>query len=366
MQNQQQENKEGTIKKSLDLSSVFTNNLPELFGQLKISLVISTYQAGKIIIVRRDEHKMNTHYRNFLRPMGVAVRPDRISIGSLRWVEHYQNMPGLIPRLENSERFDACYVPRSTIETGSIDIHEMAWGQNNELWAVNTRFSCLCTFDHENSFIPQWRPHFISSLAPQDRCHLNGLGMVNGFPRFVTALGKTDDPAGWRNNKRDGGILMDVAQNKIIAEGLSMPHSPRWYNNQLWMLESGRGSLVKFDIKTNKKTEVIRLPGFTRGMDFYGPLAFIGLSKVRETATFSDFPLLEELEERICGVYVVNLQTGKLAGFIRFEGDVAEIFAVQLLHNQTFPELLEKSSELLNSTYMIPAGSMNHVDKNFK
>ena len=108
---------------------------------------------------------------------------------------------------------------------------------------------------------------------------------------------------------------MDVPQNKILFKGLSMPHSPRWHNNQLWMLESGRGSLVRLDLKTGAKSEIARMPGFTRGMDFAGPLAFIGLSKVRETATFSDFPLLEELEERICGVYVVNLETGKVIGF---------------------------------------------------
>jgi len=349
-----------------DLASVFTNNLPELFRQLNISLVVSTYQAGKLIMVRRENNKMNTHFRNFPRPMGIAVKPNRISIGCLRSVEHYQNLPGLIPRLENPDRHDACYVPRASLDTGAIDIHEMAWGKNNELWAVNTRFSCLCTFDYDNSFIPQWHPHFITSLAPEDRCHLNGVAMVNGLPRFVTALGKTNTQGGWRDNKRDGGILMDVAQNKIIFDKLSMPHSPRWYNNQLWMLESGMGSLVRFDLKTNNKIEICRLPGFTRGFDFYGPLAFIGLSKVRETATFSDFPLLEQIEDRICGVYVVNIETGKLIGFIRFEGDVSEIFAVQVLPNQTFPELLEKNDERLNTTYMIPTESMKHINKNFK
>ena len=133
---------------------------------------------------------------------------------------------------------------------------------------------------------------FVSGLSPEDRCHLNGLGMVKGIPRYATALGATDAPDGWRKNKRDGGILMDIARREIIYDHLSMPHSPRWYNNRLWMLESGKGTLVCFDPTTGEKKEVAAMPGFTRGLDFIGPLAFVGLSQVRETAVFSDFPLL--------------------------------------------------------------------------
>ena len=59
------------------------------------------------------------------------------------------------------------------------------------------------------------------------------------------------------------------------------------------------------------------------------------------------FPLLEELEERICGVYVCDIRNGRVIGFVRFEGDVEEIFAVQVLQNTAFPELLENNHELL-------------------
>ncbi len=344
-----------------DLNSVFTNNLPGVFRQLNISLAVSTYQAGKLILLRDDDNTLNTHFRNFNRPMGIAVKANRIAIGCQRTVEQYHNVTALIPRLQNPERYDACYVPRTTIESGAIDIHEMAWGSNKQLWAVNTRFSCLCTFDGEQSFVPQWRPPFVSALEPSDRCHLNGMAMVNGLPRFITALGETDTAGGWRINKRDGGLLMDVSQNKILFKELSMPHSPRWHNDQLWMLESGHGTLVRYEPGTGKKIVVSRFPGFTRGLDFAGPLAFVGLSKVRETAVFSDFPLLEKLEERFCGVYVCNIETGDIIGFVRFEGDVEEIFAVQVLHNSKFPELLEKSDELLNTTYIIPTENLKDV-----
>jgi len=344
-----------------DLKSVFTTNLPGILKQFNISLVVSTYQCGKLIFVRNENNTINTHFRNFNRPMGVAVKPGRISVGCLKTVITYQNIPAVINRLPNPEKHDACYVPRYAVDTGAIDIHEMAWGQNNTLWMVNTRFSCLCTLDTEYSFCPQWRPMFVSGLAPEDRCHLNGLGMVNGTPRYATALGATDVPNGWRENKRDGGILMDIARREIIHEHLSMPHSPRWYENRLWMLESGKGTLVCFDPRTGEKKEVAAMPGFTRGLDFAGPLAFVGLSQVRETATFSDFPLLEALEERICGVYVCDTRNGQTIGFIRFEGDVQEIFAVQVLWDTAFPEMLESDDELLNSCYVIPDAALREV-----
>lgn len=335
-----------------NLKSVFTSSLPDLFGQLGISLVLSTYQAGKVILVRREGNKINTHFRNFCRPMGIAVRSNRLSIGCRSTVETYQNIPEAVARLDRPDLHDACYVPRALAYTGAIDIHDMAWGRNNGLWGVNTRFSCLCTFDFDNSFVPRWRPPFISALAPEDRCHLNGLAMVKGRPAYVTALGKTDQAAGWRENKRDGGLLMDVARNRILIEKLSMPHSPRWHAGALWMLESGRGRLVRLDPANAIETEIACLPGFTRGLDFAGNFAFVGLSKVRETATFSDFPLLDDLKERVCGVYVVDVDAGRLIGFVRFEGDVEEIFAVQVMQHR-FPELLETDDDRLNSIYMV-------------
>ena len=186
----------------------------------------------------------------------------------------------------------------------------MAWGAGEELWVVNTRFSCLCTLDRSASFTPRWRPPFVTALEPTDRCHLNGLGMVDGRPRYVTALGQTDAPAGWRPRaRRSGGIVMDVASGELMAQGLSMPHSPRWHAGRLWVCESGAGTLGYVDPRTGRYEAVAATPGFTRGLDFAGNLAFVGLSQVRETAVFSGIPITERLaaEERTCGVCVVDL-----------------------------------------------------------
>jgi len=201
----------------------------------------------------------------------------------------------------------------------------------------------------------------VTALAPQDRCHLNGMAMVNGRPKYVTALGETDTPGGWRENKRDGGILMDVETNEVLLRRLSMPHSPRWYGDRLWLLESGEGSLALVDLDAGTWRTVAQLPGYTRGIDFVGPLAFIGLSQVRETAIFSGIPIVERLKERICGVWVVNIQTRQTVAFLRFEEGVQEIFAVQVLRGVRFPEIMEWGDERLSHSYVLPDEALADV-----
>ncbi len=347
------------VEQSNPLQSVYTDSLPNILDQLGITLAVSTYQAGKVILVRNENGVINTHFRDFHKPMGIAVDGPRLTVGGQNTVWYYRNLPALAPKLAPENGHDAAYIPRQIHITGDIDIHEMAWGHEG-LWIVNTRFSTLCTLDPDHSFTPRWRPHFVSGLAPEDRCHLNGLAMVDGQPIYVTALGETDTQGGWRENKRDGGILMDVATNEVLLRKLSMPHSPRLYDGKLWLLESGEGSLAWVDLEQGTWHTVTQLPGFTRGLDFVGPLAFIGLSKVRETATFSGIPLVERLEERICGVWVVDIRTGQTLGFLRFESGVEEIFAVQALPNR-YPEMLEWGHERLNDSYVVPDETLRDV-----
>jgi uncharacterized protein (TIGR03032 family) len=343
------------------LRSVHTTNFPGILEQLGISLVVSTYQAHKLILIRADNGTLNTHFRSFKKPMGLAVDQARITVGTGSEVWYLRNVPDVARKLEPQSKHDACYLPRKIHVTGDIDIHEMAWSPDNQLWVVNTKFSCLCTLDDDHNFIPRWRPPFITALFLEDRCHLNGLGLYDGQPKYVTMLGETDTPGGWRENKASGGLLMDVETNDILLRQLSMPHSPRWSDNRLWLLESGNGSLAVVDLAAGRLETVTQLPGFTRGLDFYGPLAFIGLSQVRETAVFSGIPLTERLEERICGVWVVNVQTGETVAFLRFEGAVQEIFAVQVLQGIRFPEILEWGDERVAHSYVLPDEALADV-----
>ena len=285
---------------------------------------------------------------------GSPSARDRLIIGTETGIREFRNVPAVAKRLVPPNRNDAVYVFRKHHVTGNINIHEMALGANNECWFVNTRFSCLCTLDAESSFRPRWRPGFISALSPDDRCHLNGLAMVNGQPRWLTALGATDTAQGWRANTKDGGVVIDYATREVIVRGLSMPHSPRWYRNRFWFLESGRGSLATIDLASGKVKTVARLPGFTRGLDFVGPLAFVGLSQLRETNPLTDIPITEENVDRMSGVWVVNIETGETIAILKFGDAVQEIFAVQAMPGVLFPEMVDEDKELLPTIFALP------------
>ncbi|MCI0334208.1 MAG: TIGR03032 family protein [Planctomycetes bacterium] len=365
------------------LRSVHTTNFPAILDQLNSSLLVTTYQAGKLVVVRSDGGVINTHFRAFNKPMGMAVGRGRLAIGTAVDVWEFRNVPAVCAKLDPPGKHDACYLPRSAHVTGDVQIHEMAYvsrsrvsptleprvrrGElahvDDELWFVNTRFSCLATHDPDHSFAPVWRPKFISQLTPDDRCHLNGLGLVGGRPRWVTALGETDTSGGWRENKKSGGILIDMDTNEIVAHGLSMPHSPRWHAGRLWLLESGTGSLGHVDLASGRYETVVKLDGFTRGLEMVGNLAFVGLSQVRETAVFSGIQITERLQEteRTCGVWVIDIQRGQVVAFLKFEEAVQEIFAVCLLPGIRFPDLINDNAEFVGSSFVLPDDALRDV-----
>ncbi len=342
------------------LGSVHTRNFPDLLRQFGGCLLVSTYQAGKLVILRPDGANINTHFRSFNRPMGMAADGERLALGAHIEIAEFRNMPAVAKRLHDPPRHDAVFLARRGHITGAIDIHEMAWDARGGLWFVNTLFSCLCTLDEQSSFVPRWRPWFVSHYAPEDRCHLNGLAMREGRPRYLTALGETNTPQGWRANKRDGGLLIDMESNRVITRGLSMPHSPRWHDGRLWVLESGRGALVTVDPVSGARSDVARVPGFARGLDFLGPIAFIGLSQLRETNAFTDIEITEANADRLSGVWAVHTGTGNTVALLKFTGGVQEVFAVQALPGVLFPEIIHEGEHLATS-YALPDGALREV-----
>lgn len=378
------------------LRSVHTESFPSLLEHLGASILVTTYQAGKLVMLRADGDVLNTHFRGFNVPMGLAVQGDRLAIGTALELWEYHNTPAVAAKLEPAGKHDACFLPRGSVTTGNIQIHEMAWGGRKdeggrvqdegkhpndssltfhpssfsepELWFVNTRFSCLCTSsrDLRYSFVPRWRPPFIRAIAPEDRCHLNGLAMLDGQPRLVTALGTSDEPGGWRLHKRDGGVLIDVPTSEIITCGLSMPHSPRCHHGRLWVLNSGVGGFGVVDPHTGKYEHITELPGFTRGLDFCGRYAFIGLSQVRESAVFSGIAIAERpLAERSCGVWVVDIVTGETVAFVKFEDGVQEIFAVQVLPGRRYPDLINDDRARIADSFVLPDEPLDAVPADY-
>jgi uncharacterized protein (TIGR03032 family) len=260
----------------------YSRNLAPLLAHLGASLVVSTYQAGKLVVVGVDQQgALALSFHNFERAMGVAVRPDRLAVGTQSQVWFLRSAPDLAPRLAPAGRHDACFLARSSHMTGDIHVHELTWA-GEELWIVNTLFSCLCTLDERHSFVPRWRPPFITALAAEDRCHLNGMALEDGRARYVTALAETDTPQGWRPNKATSGCLIDVPSGRTVARGFAMPHSPRVHQGQVWLLDSGMGRLVTVDPATGSVRAVAEQPGYARGLAFRGSHAFVGQSKIRE------------------------------------------------------------------------------------
>jgi uncharacterized protein (TIGR03032 family) len=320
-----------------------SSNFPALLEHLGVSLLVSTYQLGKLVVVGARQGTLALSFHNFEQVMGIAIRRDRIAVGTRNQVWFLHGAPDIAPRLQPAGRYDGCFLARTSHFTGAIDGHELAWA-GDALWVVNTLFSCLCTLDQEHSFVPQWRPPFITALAAEDRCHLNGLAMAPGrqgvlTPQYVTALAETDTPAGWRPTKATSGCLIHVPTGRTVARGLAMPHSPRVDQGRIWLLDSGTGRLMVVDPTTGSGETVAELPGYPRGLALYKSLAFVGLSKVRETAVFGGLPIAQRREGLLCGVAIVDRPTGRHLGHLEFQSGVEEIFAVEVLPGIRFPRV---------------------------
>ena len=328
------------------------------------SVVISTYNSGQVIFVRAFEGGLNAEFKGFSAPMGVAVNANKLAVGTKNSVLTYSNQPPLSQFVEPAGKSDKVFAPRAVVFTGQIDIHEMEFGEGkdaDDLWFLNTSFSCLCKLDMNYSFHPVWKPSWITDLAPEDRCHLNGMAMVDSIPRYVSALSQTNTKMGWREKKGVAGVIIDTVSNKVVTEGLAMPHSPRWYDGKLWILESGKGSLATVSVETGEVTTIATLPGFTRGLNFIGPYALVGLSQVRESV-FKNLPITSQKEERNCGVWIVDIRNGDVVGELKFSGMVKEIFDVKTLHNTKWPTILDEPA-LVQSHFVL---SSNHAQQSPK
>jgi len=295
------------------------------------SLVITTYQSGKVILIGWNEAagRLSVFERTLERPMGMAFDGRRLAVATLIQITTFVDAA---EGQKNADGYDAVFVPQIAHFTADLDVHDLAYGANGKLVFINTLFSCLAGASETHSFRPLWKPKFISRLAAEDRCHLNGLALQDGAPAYVTAVAKTDVADGWRDHRAGGGIVIDVAANEIVCEGLSMPHSPRLHKGKLWVLNSGTGETGIVDPKTGKFEAVAFCPGYMRGLAFIGDFALTGLSEPRENKTFAGLPLQERLAkenvEPRCAIYVIDTRTGDVAHWLRIQGIVTELYDV--------------------------------------
>ena len=308
------------------------------------SLAFTTYQGGKLFFLGlKPDGQLRVHERSFPRAMGLAVSDDGRMLVLATQVQIYR-FDNILPKGTHDGINDAVYAPHMTWITGDLDIHDVGLGHDGKPVFANTLFNCLATTSDGHSFRPVWRPPFISRLAAEDRCHLNGMAMNKGTPRYVTCVSGSDVADGWRDRRADGGMVLDVASGEVVASGLSMPHSPRLHEGRLWLLNSGSGEFGWIDPADGRFTPVAFCPGYARGLTFVGHHAVIGLSRARENRTFQglalDAALARNDVDPRCGLLVVDTRSGDTIAWVRIEGVIDELFDVAFLPNTACPSAI--------------------------
>ena len=328
----------------------------------RCSLAFTTYQTGKLFLVGRksasgaaaptgpDDQALSVFERTYNHCMGMWVSPDArtIWLSSRYQIWRLEQAPANAVPYRPTEGADAdgddaqqapqwvgrgydfAYIPRVGYTTGHIDVHDLAVDADGNVVFVNTMFGCLATLSERANFKPIWRPPFLSALVPEDRCHLNGLAMREGRPAFVTVVSRSDVADGWRDKRRDGGCVLDVTTGEAVCTGLSMPHSPRWHRDQLWVLNSGTGEFGKVDLATGRFEPIAFCPGYLRGLSFHGDYAIATLSKPRHLS-FQGLELDDRLQtkeaEPRCGLQIIDLRTGGISEWLRLDGTlVTELY----------------------------------------
>lgn len=322
------------------LTIPYSRHFLEWLDQQQLSLGLTTYQTNRLCLIGiQPDGQIYTPVWEFDRPMALHATSDRLYLATRYQIWRLENV--LEPGQLLQDKYDRLYVPRVAHTTGDLDIHAIAIDPNQNLIFANTEYSCLATLHPQHSFTPLWKPEFISKLAPEDRCHLNGIATVNGIPRYITAISQSDVASGWRHQRRDGGIVIDIQTNQIIAQGLSMPHSPRWHQNQLWLLNSGTGELGYID--NNQFIPVTFCPGYGRGLAFVGNYAIVGLSKPRDYH-FSGLLLEEKLQQKQaaprCGILIIDITSGDIIEWLDLDTEASELYDVAILPQVRCPMAL--------------------------
>jgi uncharacterized protein (TIGR03032 family) len=350
-----------TTPPSLQAVSVdyeYSRNLPALIEELQLSIVVSTYQAGRLVSIGSAGGELQVGFSHMPQAMGLTRTPTGLAVCSHERVWSLEANREIASSINPEAGHDIAFLARSCHLTGPVMAHDLVWC-NGELLLVNTLFNCVAAIGGPWSFKPRWQPPFISELSPEDRCHLNGLALNadSTAPAFATALGERNTAASWRDTKTTGGCLIDIQANRVVVQGMAMPHSPRLHRDQLLWLHSGEGTLMATDPNQLNATEsplpwqeasdtIVELPGFTRGLDCWGDLAVVGVSKIRETAVFGGLPLEQRLADRHCGIALVNLRERQLVAWLWFKSGVEEIFSVSFLPGWRNPVLIGPDADI--------------------
>jgi len=341
-------------------SCTYTAQLPELLLKLNCSLAISTYQAGKLIFISpKDENYLVQLPRTFDKPMGFSLNhaQDKLALACRDQVIVFKANEELARHYPKSPNtYDTMFLPRLTYHTGALDIHDLQFGENDTLYGVNTLFSCLVKLNDDYNFVPVWKPKHITELVSEDRCHLNGMALKDGKPKYASAFGLGNTHQSWRDTVTTGGVIFDVDSHEVVAANLPMPHSPKIYNNELYVLLSATGELAKINISTGKYDVVTRIEGFVRGMSLHKEYLFIGTSKLRKnSSTFAKLAFAEKANK--CTITAVHLPSGSIAGSLTYTNSVDEIYDIHVIPGKIRPNILNTLTNDYKGALSIPGAT---------
>ena len=344
----------------IEVSRHFTTWLAET----RVGLAFTTYQTGKLFLLGlQPDGRLAVFERTFNRAMGLAVQGRELYLSTLYQLWRFDDA---LAAGQLHQGHDRLFVPQLAWTTGDLDIHDVGLLEDGRPVFVNTLFSCLATPDVATSFRPYWQPPFITRLAAEDRCHLNGLAMRGGLPAYVSAVAGSNTADGWRDERSGGGIVIDVASGEPVIGGLAMPHSPRLHDagdgEQLWLLDSGTGRFGRVDRAAGRLEPLGFCPGYARGLACHGRHAVIGLSRPRGNRTFEGLPLEAALtrhgEEARSGLLIVDLLSGETLHWLRFGGIVEELYDVAILEQTRRPMALGLKTDEIRRTISIGPSAM--------
>ena len=362
----QQEGRPGRAAKKVQISC--SPGFLDWLAEEDVSVAFTTYQTNRLFLVGRDEAGRLAAFERLLdRPMGLAATAERLWVATRFQLWRFDQVlaPG-----DAHRKHDRLFVPRSGHVTGEVDAHDVQLADDGRegdgVVFVNTLYSCLARLSERHSFEPLWRPPWISALAPEDRCHLNGLAVEDGRPRYVTAVARTDTRQGWREHRADGGVVVEVDSGEVVVAGLSMPHSPRLHEGDLYVFDSGNGEFGRVDRDAGRFEPLAFCPGYLRGLALRGRHALVGLSKPRDR-TFRGLPLDRRLDEAgvspRCVLQVIDLGSGRPLHELEIHGLVSELYDVAVVPGAVRPMALGfKSDELRRTiTFEDEGGVARHV-----
>lgn len=319
----------------------YSGNLGAWMTHFNVSLAFTTYTAGKVVLIGPGlAGNIAVSERNFGHAMALRATETGLYLSTKHQVWRFEN--GLEAGCQ-LDGWDRVYMPRRCDVTGAVDVHDIHIDKNGRLLVAVTLYNCLAELDGRGSFSPVWRPAFISEIANEDRCHFNGFCLEEGEAAYATVIGASNVEAGWRDMRADGGLVIDIRSDQVVAEGLAMPHTPRMHRGELYILEAGSGWFGRIDRKAGTFERLAWFPGFLRGLSFHGDHAVIGLSKPRNKI-FSGLLLDEELRRRgrdpECAVYVVRLSDGEVRHALSITGSVEELYDTAVLPGTRQPMLI--------------------------